>query len=140
MSDQFEFDLEAEDKQLIVEANEIVWSQTLDWIKKYDSMIIAANMLNSALRLYKTSLSDDEYKATGTASGNGVNGNAFTMKITETLNIDLGCLPSCIIKSGTAIVSPNNYIDRIINYGDSLCDCNFNVILNDNIYPIVIKN
>lgn len=85
-------------------------------------------------------ISDDEYKATGTASGNGVNGNAFTMKITETLNIDLGCLPSCIIKSGTAIVSPNNYIDRIINYGDSLCDCNFNVILNDNIYPIVIKN
>ena len=57
MSDQFEFDLEADDKQLIVEANEIVWSQTLDWIKKYDSMIIAANMLNSALRLYKTSLS-----------------------------------------------------------------------------------
>ena len=63
MNDQFEFDLEPDDKKLIVEANEIVWSQTLDWIKKYDSMIIAANMLNSALRLYKTTLSDDEYKA-----------------------------------------------------------------------------
>jgi len=63
MSDQLEFNLDAEAEKKIREANEIVWSQTLDWIKEYDSMIIAANMLNSALRLYKTSLSDDEYKA-----------------------------------------------------------------------------
>jgi len=62
MSDQLEFNLDAEAEKKIREANEIVWSQTLDWIKEYDSMIIAANMLNSALRLYKTSLSDDEYK------------------------------------------------------------------------------
>jgi len=62
MSDQLEFDLDLDDKELIVEANEIVWSQTLDWINKYNSMIIGASMLNAALRLYKTSLSDDEYK------------------------------------------------------------------------------
>ena len=65
-------------------------------------------------------ISDDSYKVTGSASANGVNGNAFTMIITDTLNVDLGCLPSCIIKSGTAIISPNGYEDRIINYGDSL--------------------
>ena len=86
------------------------------------------------------SISDDEYKSTGTASGNGVNGNAFTMIITDTLNIDLGCLPNCIIKSGSARISPNNYSDRIINYGDSVCDCNFDVLLNGDIYPIVITN
>ena len=63
MSDQLEFDLDAEVEKNIIEANEVVWSQTLDWIKKYDSMMIAANMLNSALRLYKTELSDTEYKA-----------------------------------------------------------------------------
>ena len=34
MSDQLEFDLDLDDKELIVEANEIVWSQTLDWINK----------------------------------------------------------------------------------------------------------
>ena len=56
MSDQLEFDLDEEAEKKIREANEIVWSQTLDWIKDYDSMIIAANMLNSALRLYKLSL------------------------------------------------------------------------------------
>jgi hypothetical protein len=86
-------------------------------------------------------ISDDEYKTTGTASGNGVNGNDFTMTIIDTLNIDLGCLPSCIIKSGTAKISPYGYADRIINYGDSfLCDCNVDVIINGTTYPIVIGN
>ena len=90
-------------------------------------------------------ISDDKYKITGspgnlvTASGNGVNGNNFTMTITDTLNIDLGCLPECVIKSGTAKVSPNGYTDRIINYGDSICDCNIDVTINGTTYPIVIN-
>ncbi len=85
-------------------------------------------------------LSDDRYKITGTATGNAVNGNYFTMRIIDTLNVDLNCLPYCIIKSGTAKVSPNGYSDRIINYGDSLCDCNVNVIINGTNFPIVIGN
>ena len=84
-------------------------------------------------------ISDDQYKITGTASGNAANGNNFTMKITETLNVDLGCLPSCVIKSGEAKITPNGYADRIINYGDSLCDCNFDVKINGNTYPIVVN-
>ena len=83
-------------------------------------------------------LSDDKYKITGTAVGNGVNGNSFTMTIKDTLNVDLSCLPYCVIKSGTSKISPNGYTDRIINYGDSLCDCNVNVIINDINFPIVI--
>jgi hypothetical protein len=85
-------------------------------------------------------INDDKYKITGSASGNGANGNSFTMDITDTLNVDLGCLPSCIITSGTAKVSPNSYSDRIINYGDSICDCNFDVIINGITYPIVVGN
>lgn len=85
-------------------------------------------------------ISDDRYKITGTANGNGVNGNDFTMTILDTLNIDLGCLPSCIIKSGSAKISPNGYSDRIINYGDSLCNCNVDVRINETTYPIVINN
>ena len=84
-------------------------------------------------------ISDDQYKITGTASGNAANGNDFTMEITETLNVDLGCLPSCVIKSGKAKITPNGYADRIINYGDSLCDCNFDVKINGNTYPIVVN-
>ena len=85
-------------------------------------------------------ISDDQYKITGTATGNGVNGNDFTMTIVDTLNLDLGCLPSCVIKSGSAKISPNGYSDRIINYGDSLCNCNVDIRMNETTYPIVISN
>ena len=82
---------------------------------------------------------DDEYKTIGTASGNAVNGNFFTMTITDSLDIDLGCLPySCLIKSGSVKISSSGYADRILNYGDSLCDCNADVIINGTTYPIVI--
>ncbi len=84
-------------------------------------------------------ISDDQYKITGSANGTGVNNNSFSMEITDTLNIDLGCLPSCVIKSGEATIIPNGYADRIINYGDSLCDCNFDVTINGNTYPIVVN-
>ncbi len=87
-------------------------------------------------------INDDKYKITGSASGNGANGNSFTMNITDTLNVDLSCLiyNTCIITSGTAKISPNGYPDRIINYGDSICDCNFDVIINGITYPIVVGN
>ncbi len=84
-------------------------------------------------------VTDDTYKIIGSASGTGINNNSFSMEITDTLNIDLGCLPSCVIKSGTAKISPNGYSDRIINYGDSLCDCNFDITINGTNYPIVVN-
>ena len=84
-------------------------------------------------------ITDDRYKITGLANGIGVNNNSFSMEIIDTLNIDLGCLPSCVIKSGTAKISPNGYTDRIINYGDSLCDCNFDITINEINYPIIVN-
>ena len=84
-------------------------------------------------------ITDDKYKVTGSANGIGVNNNSFSLQITDTLNIDLGCLPSCVVKSGTAKISPNGYVDRIINYGDSLCECNFNITINGTNYPIVVN-
>ena len=84
-------------------------------------------------------ISDDEYKTTGTASGNGVNNNSFDMIITTPLKVDFGCWPSCLIKSGSAKISPSGYSDRIINYGDSICDCNFDITINGNTYPIVVN-
>jgi hypothetical protein len=84
-------------------------------------------------------ISDDRYLIAGNASGNSVNGNAFTMEITDALEVDLGCLPTCVIKSGKAKISPNGYADRIINYGGSICDCNFDVIINGKTYSIVVN-
>jgi len=84
-------------------------------------------------------ISDDQYKITGSANGNGRNDRSFSMEITDTLNVDLGCLPSCVIKSGKAKITPNDYADRIISYGDSLCDCNVDVTINGSTYPIVVN-
>jgi hypothetical protein len=83
--------------------------------------------------------SDDIYKITGNANGTGVNNNSFSMEITDSLTVDLGCFPSCVIKSGEAKISPSGYADRFINYGDSLCDCNFDVTINGTTYPISSK-
>jgi len=84
-------------------------------------------------------ISDDIYKISGTSSGNSGNGNDFTVEITSTLEIDLGCYSSCLIKSGIAKISPSGYDNRIINYGDSLCDCNFDISINGATYPMVLN-
>tara|TARA_B100000767_G_scaffold239714_1_gene235095 strand:+ start:348 stop:1139 length:792 start_codon:yes stop_codon:yes gene_type:complete len=82
---------------------------------------------------------DDTYKISGNASGNSANGNDFNALITNPLVIHLDCYSSCLAKSGTAKVSPNGYPDRIIDYGDSICDCNFDVTINGINYPILIN-
>ena len=86
-------------------------------------------------------ISDDRYMITGNASGNSVNGDDFNMEITDSLEVDLGCLPNCVIKSGKAKISRNGYVDRIINYADSdsTCNCNFDVTINGTNYPIVVN-
>ena len=38
MSEQLELDLGPHLEEDIIEANEVVWSQTLDWIKKSDQV------------------------------------------------------------------------------------------------------
>ena len=84
-------------------------------------------------------ISDDQYKITGSANGTGVNNNGFSMEITDTLNVDLGCLPSCVIKSGKVKITPNGYTERTINYGDGICDCNVDITINGTTYPIVVN-
>jgi len=86
-------------------------------------------------------ISDDGYKITGSTSGSAGNGNDFTTEITDALEVDLECLlyGECIVKSGVTKISPSGYSDRIINYGDSICDCNIDLIINGTTYPIVIN-
>ena len=83
---------------------------------------------------------DDSYSVTGEASGKGLNNIPFKMTITKPLIIDLSCLPTCVIKSGITTLSPTGYTDRIINYGDSICDCKVDVTINGTTYPIENNN
>ena len=104
---------------------------TIDWQSDIERIWV------SGQNTYSNVL-DDKYKIIGNSSGNGVNGNPFTMQILDTLSIEMNCLNSCIVKSGTAQISPDGYSNRIINYNDSLCNCNVNVVIDGITYPIVI--
>jgi len=126
MDNNMWFTIAVNDASIVTNNGTINWSsnRTREWV--------------SGIATYGN-ITDDKYKVTGSANGLGVNNNSFSMEITDTLNIDLGCLPSCVIKSGTAKISPNGYADRIINYGYSLCDCNFDITINGTNYPIVVN-
>ena len=70
---------------------------------------------------------DDAYTITGSANGTDINGEAFTVNITEGLQVQFGCP---FIKAGKIeIINPNRptiYID----YGTGDCDANFTVTIN----------
>ena len=84
---------------------------------------------------------DDKYIVSGTASGNTSSGHDFVFIITQDLYIDAACSQenSCIITSGEAELTPEGYSTRYINYGDSICDCNFSIILNGDDHFVVIN-
>tara|TARA_B100001029_G_C14972655_1_gene401204 strand:+ start:37 stop:852 length:816 start_codon:yes stop_codon:yes gene_type:complete len=84
---------------------------------------------------------DDRYIVSGSARGNSRSGQEFNVNITENLIVDLSCLNSnsCIITSGEAELVPDGFSTRMINYGDSICDCNYSVSLNGTEYFVVIN-
>ena len=85
---------------------------------------------------------DDKYLISGGANGNSVNGNNFNVLITSPLMIDQECLlqERCDIKNGEAkVYVSNNLFERTIIYGDSVCDCNVDVLAGNYIYPIIIN-
>ena len=84
---------------------------------------------------------DNIYKLTGNAQGNSSNNNNFSLEISDSLNMNLSCFESssCIITEGTSKLIPNGYEERIINYGDSSCDCDINAVIGEDIHPIIIN-
>jgi len=84
-------------------------------------------------------LSDDIYRDTGSSNGNAANGNTFSMQIIDPLHIDLSCFPTCVITNGSAEINPDGYPSRIVQYGDSTCDCNVDVIIDNEKYPLVVE-
>ena len=88
---------------------------------------------------------DDIYKVMGSASGNGLNNRDFTVNITDSLEVNLGCLSStitynkrCAIVSGKVKVTPDGYAARKIDYGMGGCNCDFSVTINGKTYLVVV--
>ena len=88
---------------------------------------------------------DDIYKVMGSASGNGLNNRDFTVNITDSLEVNLGCLlptitynKRCAIVSGKVKVTPDGYAAREIDYGMGGCNCDFSVTINGKTYLVVV--
>jgi len=88
---------------------------------------------------------DDIYIVVGSSSGNGLNNRDFTVTITDSLEVNLGCLlpiithnKRCAIVSGKARVTPDGYSAREIDYGMGGCNCDFSVTINGETYLLVV--
>ena len=88
---------------------------------------------------------DDIYTVVGSASGNGINNRDFTVNITDSLEVNLGCLSPtithnkrCAIVSGKVKVTPDGYTARKIDYGMGECNCDFSVTINGKTYLVVV--
>ena len=88
---------------------------------------------------------DDIYKVMGSASGNGLNNRDFTVNITDSLEVNLGCLlptitynKRCAIVSGKVKVTHDGYAARKIDYGMGGCNCDFSVTINGKTYLVVV--
>ena len=88
---------------------------------------------------------DDIYTVVGSASGNGLNNRDFTVNITDSLEVNLGCLlptitynKRCVIVSGKVEVTPDGYAARKIDYGMGGCNCDFSVTINGKTYLVVV--
>ena len=88
---------------------------------------------------------DDIYTVVGSASGNGLNNRDFTVNITDSLEVNLGCLlptitynKRCAIVSGKVKVTPDGYAARKIDYGMGGCNCDFSVTINGKTYLVVV--
>jgi hypothetical protein len=81
--------------------------------------------------------SDDKFRITGSASGTRANGNSFSMNITTPIIVDLSC-PARII-SGVVSIQPQGKALRTLDYGNSTCDNQATVTINNKVFTIQIK-
>ena len=123
------------------------FSLTVDSMSMYTNNgsidISNGNYIKQLISGYNTQYQylDNIYKLTGNAQGNSSNNNNFSLEISNSLNMNLSCFESssCIITEGTSRLIPDGYEERIINYGDSSCDCDINAVIGEDIHPIIIN-
>lgn len=78
---------------------------------------------------------DDVYSIIGTGNGTSVNGNTFSLTITDPLIVALNCP---YIKQGKLTLSPPNLSERMIDFGGGSCDNNATVTINGVVYEITM--
>lgn len=79
---------------------------------------------------------DDEYQVAGTANGVNSNGVAYTIVITDSLNIKLDCR---WIRSGSLNLVVGSHPTITVNYGSGTCDANATATINGVVYNFVMN-
>ena len=87
----------------------------------------------STIGLFKWT--DDVYSITGTASGTGFDGTAFTSNITNPLIVALNCH---WIEKGTIVFTPSGKLPRTIDFGNGDCDANATITIAGATFNIVL--
>jgi hypothetical protein len=111
--------------------------QNASVISTYGTISYTSQRQNEWAAGYDTWLNpwDDVYMVTGTANGNDINGDAFSVNITQELEIQIGCY---FIKSGRLDIVNPGYTTITVDYGDGTCDNIIYVIIDGVTYTIVL--
>lgn len=112
--------------------------QNASVISTYGTISYTSQRQNEWTEGYDTWMNpfDDVYMVTGSANGNDINGDAFSVNITQALEIQIGCT---FIKSGKVDIVNPGYSTITVDYGDGTCDNIIYVIVNGVTYTIVIQ-
>ncbi len=76
-------------------------------------------------------ITDDVYEIEGNATGVNIEGNAFSVVVTEALRVQIGCR---WVTKGKLELTPQNLSTRTVDYGDGNCDNQASVEVNGNTY------
>ncbi len=76
-------------------------------------------------------LNDDVFELIGTAVGNDGNGHPYAWATNTSLQVQTGCE---YIQSGTATVSPINFHEGLIDYGNGDCDSHAVIEINGEVF------
>lgn len=111
--------------------------QNASVISTYGTISYTSQRMNEWAAGYDTWLNpwDDVYLVTGSANGNDINGDAFSVNITQELEIQIGCY---FIKSGRLDIVNPGYTTITVDYGDGTCDNIIYVIIDGVTYTIVL--
>ena len=109
----------------------ISWESTLTrtWVEGAETNFFTPDTSGGSLGW--SAFSDDVYEITGTASGNDRNGHPYSMEISAPLVVQVGC---AYIGSGVLTISPANYDDGTVDYGNGDCNIQATVEIGGQVY------
>ncbi len=130
-NDNLFYTVDVSDVVISWDDHQITWesNQVRTWTEGSETNFFTPDGNGSILGL--DGITDDVYEITGTASGTDRNGHPYTMQTTTAWVVQVGC---SYIKSGILVISPENYNDGTVDYGNGECDNQATIEINGQVY------